>query len=1855
MADRTIDSVQIEIEASAKKAESSVNKLIDNLKTLQEGIGNINMSKLSSLSDSISGLSKEMKDLPKASAFTSLAKGIEKINNVNTSGIHDVCQSLNELTDSVAKLNSSGINDVRIHVSQDGLSASNITKGTKEQLKEGMESFAEFQEKLKTAFSNIQVPDSIEELQKQIAQAEARFDSLLEKENKLAAVNGIDENSSQYRNLQYDIAKVCATLDALYAAMDRAGTQNGLATILDSVNTAMRETTDVANEDVQAEDKLSNSTISLADRLRNLLSSANGVGEKLKEIGKSARESVGNGISKLHTAMEKLHGTVKKVSASVNAFSRGLKGLIGKVKDFVTNSKLATALTDKMKNGFNGLSKALDPLMSKLAKVNRLLVFMLLRKGITAMLTNLGTAFQHLALKSDDFNRSVSELISACSYFAHQVAAMTRPLLDLFGPALVYIINLLGKAISYINQFLSALTGKKTFTNAKKVATDYAGSLKDVAKAAKEVKDATIGIDELNIISPPDEDQGSGAGGSGDLEDCYEELEIDKRILDLVEKIKDIMRQLFAPLKEAWDREGQFVMDAWKYALEEIWKLIKAIGRDFLTVWNQEETIQMFADILHIIGDIGLVVGNLAKNFREAWEENQTGLHILENIRDCLAVVVHNLRLAADYTVEWSKDLDFGPLLTQIQNWTASLVPVFDNLSGVVTDFYTMVLLPLGKWTLEKGLPDLIQVFIDFNERVDWKALRENLAEFWKHLEPFAETVGEGLIIFIDRCATALANFINSDEFVGFLHAIEDWMDSVEPEDVADAIQKLVTALIALKVAVVALDGVLAACKIVETFGKIAETFGKLGGAIKGVIGFFGKIGELIGLLKGGASLHAGMLEVFGTVGTVAAGIASVIGGLVIAVKNFFDMWKNGWDVLKTILEAIGIAIATVGVIILAPIEGIGVAIAAIVAAVVFAVSQIAIVIHDNWDAIVEFFQNLPDWWENTVVPFFQGIPDWFKGVWEKVKNFCIEKWNALLDYLGGIPEKIGQFIEKVGNWFSELPGKIGYALGYALGKVVAWLADMWEKISTKVPEIISKVKEWFSELPGKIHDAIKGAITKVAAWGEEMSAKFHAKVTEIVSKVKEWFQELPGKIYDAISGTISKITTWCSDMKAKLEEKIPEIIDKVVEFFKGIPDRLKELGTDIVNGLINGIKDAWESLKSGVSDFCDGFLQGFKDALGIHSPSKEFAEVGGYSADGLIEGIEGKFSDVQTTVGEWATNVKEWFYGTGTTLKDTFSEYGSNIIGGFKDKVTNTYSTVKDSVTTWATGVKDWFSSSSFGGVNTNTFTIYAGNVVDGFKTKIGNYYTSTRDNITTWANKVKTWFTDDGGVNANKFTSFATNIVDGFKNKVGSYYSVCQSNITSWAGKCLSWFEEKSGKSAWETVATNVVDGFKNKIGALYGTCKDTIQSWGSSIISWFKEKLDINSPSKVFAELGQYTVEGYANGVSKNGDSSVKNSITTFADNILKWFTQDGKINDTEFGLYADNIINGFKNKVTSSYTNVKDSIMLWAGDVRKWYSDSGYGSVNSTTFDGYARNIVDGFKNKVSSYYTSSKSVLTTWASNTKDWFSSSSYGGVNKSTWETYGGNIIDGFKNKVSSSYTSAKSSITTFASSVKSWFEYPDGTSKPSIVSKFSEIGKNVIQGFIDGVNSLWDAAMSKIKAFGQSIIAKGKEGTQEHSPSRAFRQIGAYVVEGFNLGIDSEAGSSLKHISNWMATLGDIKANVGLNFDTSSGMSKLNDYKANLSSGISSDTIIRTVQETVNTRGVVQASLEGNGGLSEALSEAIDNAIGSRLDSIDVSTKRQADKKETTNVYVGNREVAKSVEYQRSANGFSFAPQGA
>ncbi|MGQ0329803.1 phage tail tape measure protein [Citrobacter portucalensis] len=71
------------------------------------------------------------------------------------------------------------------------------------------------------------------------------------------------------------------------------------------------------------------------------------------------------------------------------------------------------------------------------------------------------------------------------------------------------------------------------------------------------------------------------------------------------------------------------------------------------------------------------------------------------------------------------------------------------------------------------------------------------------------------------------------------------------------------------------------------------------------------------------------------------------------------------------------------------------------------------------------------------------------------------------------------------------------------------------------------------------------------------------------------------------------------------------------------LPAKFTDFGSNLIDGLINGIKNKWESLKTTVTDMGDSVGGWFKEKLGIHSPSRVFIGFGDNIAQGAAIGLQ--------------------------------------------------------------------------------------------------------------------------------------------------------------------------------------------------------------------------------------------------------------------------------------------------------------------------------------------------------------------------------------------------------------------------------------------------------------------------------------------------------------------------------------------------------------------------------------------------------------------------------------------------------
>ena len=410
------------------------------------------------------------------------------------------------------------------------------------------------------------------------------------------------------------------------------------------------------------------------------------------------------------SALDKVASATKKIGSLAGGAVSKVAGL-GKV--FSGTKKSSNAMNFSLAGGFKTFLKYGLGIRSVYVLIGRL------RRAIIE-------GFGNLAQYSSETNGSISMLTSSLTMLKNAFAVAFAPILNVVAPYLSTFINMVSTAANKVGQFFAALTGKSMAVQVVPVVQDYAAGLDKATGGTDKLNDSSkklkktlsvLGFDALNQLQGQNDSGDSGgsssgasAGGGLSAQDMFTTVPIENEISDFAKKVKSIFSQLFAPLKESWSNEGQFVIDSCKFALGEIGSLAKDVGMDFLEMWQQPETVGVFEDLLHIMGDIGLVTGNIASGLKDAWNTNSVGLQIFENIRDIVAIIVGHIRNAADYTVIWSESLDFYPSLESVNGLLEAVAPLTDTIGAGLEWLYTNVLLPMAGWTIQEAIPTFLNM-----------------------------------------------------------------------------------------------------------------------------------------------------------------------------------------------------------------------------------------------------------------------------------------------------------------------------------------------------------------------------------------------------------------------------------------------------------------------------------------------------------------------------------------------------------------------------------------------------------------------------------------------------------------------------------------------------------------------------------------------------------------------------------------------------------------------------------------------------------------------------------------------------------------------------------------------------------------------------------------------------------------------------------------------------------------------------------------------------------------------------------------------------------------------------------------
>ncbi|MCM1579626.1 MAG: hypothetical protein NC078_12605, partial [Ruminococcus sp.] len=204
----------------------------------------------------------------------------------------------------------------------------------------------------------------------------------------------------------------------------------------------------------------------------------------------------------------------------------------------------------------------------------------------------------------------------------------------------------------------------------------------------------------------------------------------------------------------------------------------------------------------------------------------------------------------------------------------------------------------------------------------------------------------------------------------------------------------------------------------------------------------------------------------------------------------------------------------------------------------------------------------------------------------------------------------------------------------YALGPLSVSLLDTADIIIVKLIELIDK------DAPLLI-DCVANIIMKIL---DRIADDMYLIIDCGMRIVTGLIQGIADNIDDVVKAAVDLVVNLINGIADKIDDIILAVINLVVKLIDGVADGIEACSDDllpaiqhlvdaVIDGLIKGVTGAAGLVVDAFKEVGSMAIDGIKDLLGIHSPSKVMAELGGYTAEGFASGILSGSGDVEDSM----------------------------------------------------------------------------------------------------------------------------------------------------------------------------------------------------------------------------------------------------------------------------------------------------------------------------------------------------------------------------------------------------------------------------------------------------------------------------------------------------------------------------------------------------------------------------------------------------------------------------------------------
>ncbi|WP_414608511.1 phage tail tape measure protein [Stenotrophomonas pavanii] len=225
---------------------------------------------------------------------------------------------------------------------------------------------------------------------------------------------------------------------------------------------------------------------------------------------------------------------------------------------------------------------------------------------------------------------------------------------------------------------------------------------------------------------------------------------------------------------------------------------------------------------------------------------------------------------------------------------------------------------------------------------------------------------------------------------------------------------------------------------------------------------------------------------------------------------------------------------------------------------------------------------------------------------WEPIKAFMIGTWQGIVDVVNPILAELATALEPLGPVWDMVSSAMSQAWGWVM-------------------KLFAPFEATSEQLQGAT-DAGRGfgqILATVLTVNLRMAVKAFGWLVSAFTTILPVIQNAVGGAWTYLQGAWNLIVGLFTGNGDKIRSGLSAMWAGVNQILLGWPAQMMQAGIDMVQGLVNGIVSKGSAAMDAVAGVASGVVGKFKGMLGIHSPSRVFAQFGDFTMQGLAGGLD--------------------------------------------------------------------------------------------------------------------------------------------------------------------------------------------------------------------------------------------------------------------------------------------------------------------------------------------------------------------------------------------------------------------------------------------------------------------------------------------------------------------------------------------------------------------------------------------------------------------------------------------------------